>query len=481
MTSALLTDLYELTMLAGYFRLGMHETPATFDLYFRENPYQGGYAIAAGLEPALRHLEELRFVEGDVDYLESLGRFQGAFLAYLLGFRFKGRVTAVPEGTPVFPGEPLITVEGGLAEAQLVETLLLNTINFQTLIATKAARVVHAAAGAKVVEFGLRRAQGPDGGLSAARAAAVGGVLSTSNVLAGKMFGLGVTGTHAHSWVMAFPSELEAFRAYARAFPESCVLLVDTYDTLRSGLPNAITVARELRERGHALLGVRLDSGDLAYLSREARRMLDQARFPDVRIVASNELDEYVIESVRAGGGCVNLYGVGTKLATGAGPGGGALGGIYKLVQIGDTPKLKVSSDVAKSTIPGRKRLLRVSRPDGGHELDVMALPDERVGPGDEVYDPAQPLHHARIPAKARVEDVRAVVMENGGRTCGCAPLPELAKRSREELARLPDGCLRFVNPHRYRVALSRQLHELRVGLIEQARRDEPRAGDAWS
>jgi nicotinate phosphoribosyltransferase len=479
-TNALLTDLYELTMLAGYFDLGMHERPAAFDLYFRECPFHGGYAIAAGLETALHHVENLRFTEEDVDYLESLGRFRGAFLAYLLGFRFKGRVTAVPEGTPVFPGEPLLTVEGGLAEAQLTESILLNTINFQTLIATKAARVVHAAGDAKVVEFGLRRAQGPDGGLSAARAAAVGGVLSTSNVLAGKMFGLEVSGTHAHSWVMAFPSEVEAFRAYAAAFPDSCVLLVDTYDTLRSGLPNAITVARELSERGHALLGVRLDSGDLAYLSREARRMLDQAGFPEVKIVASNELDEHVIESVRAGGGRIDIYGVGTKLATGSGPGGGALGGIYKLVEIDRTPKLKVSSDVAKSTIPGRKRLYRVFRPDGGCELDVMALPDEPLGPGDEVFDPAQPLHHTRIPARARVEDLRSVVMEGGRRTCGCAPLHVLARRSREELARLPDGCLRFVNPHRYRVALSPWLHKLRVGLIEQARRDEPRA-DSWT
>jgi nicotinate phosphoribosyltransferase len=478
---ALLTDLYELTMLAGFFELGMHETPATFDLYFRDCPFQGGYAIAAGLETALKQLEELRFTDEDVDYLESLGRFRGAFLAYLLGFRFKGRVTAVPEGTPVFPGEPLLTVEGGLAETQLVETLLLNTINFQTLIATKAARVVHAAGDSSVVEFGLRRAQGPDGGISASRAAAVGGVLSTSNVLAGKMFGLTVSGTHAHSWVMAFPDELTAFRAYARAFPDSCVLLVDTYDTLRSGLPNAITVARELRERGHALLGVRLDSGDLAYLSREARRLLDAARFPEVKIIASNELDEHVIESVRAGGGRVDLYGVGTKLATGAGPGGGALGGIYKLVQIEATPRLKVSSDLAKSTIPARKRLFRVSRPDGGSELDVMALPEEPVGPGDEVYDPAQPLHHVRIPPKAVVQDLRAIVMESGRRTCGCAPLQALAQRSREGLSRLPDGCLRFVNPHRYRVALSRQLHELRLGLIERARRDEPSAGEAWT
>ncbi len=468
--SALLTDLYELTMLAGYFELGLHQTPAAFDLYFRECPFQGGYAVMAGLEPALEHLEHLRFTDEDLEYLESRDRFRGAFIAYLSAFRFQGRITAVPEGTPVFPHEPLLTVEGGLAEAQFVETLLLNTINFQTLLATKAARVVRAAGGAKVIEFGLRRAQGPDGGLSAARAAAVGGVLSTSNVLAGRLHGLEVAGTHAHSWIMAFPSELEAFRAYARTFPDSCVLLVDTYDTLLSGLPNAITIARELRETGHRLAGIRLDSGDLACLSREARRMLDAAGFPDVKILASNELDEHVIESVRAGGGCVDLYGVGTRLATAAGPGGGALGGIYKLVQIDGTPKLKLSSDLAKSTVPARKRLYRVSRPDGGHEMDVLALEGESLRPGDEVFDPAQPLHHERLAPDARLADVRSVVMEKGRRTRGPVPLATLAKRTHAELGRLPEGCLRFIHPHRYRVALSARLHDLRLRLIEEAR-----------
>jgi nicotinate phosphoribosyltransferase len=471
--SALLTDLYELTMLSGYLELGLHQTPAAFDLYFRECPFQGGYAVMAGLEPALEHLENLRFAEEDLDYLESLGRFRGAFIAYLSAFRFHGKVTAAPEGTPVFPHEPLLTVEGRLAEAQFVETLLLNTICFQTLLATKSARVVRAAAGGRVIEFGLRRAQGSDGGLSAARAAGVGGVLTTSNLLAGKCFDLEVAGTHAHSWVMAFPSELESFRAYARSFPDSCVLLVDTYDTLASGVPNAIAIARELRETGHRLHGIRLDSGDLAYLSREARRMLDEAGFQDVKILASNELDEHVIESVRAGGGCVDLYGVGTKLVTAAGPGGGALGGVYKLVQIDSTPKLKVSSDLAKSTIPARKRLYRAVRPDGSYELDVMALEEEKVDPGDDVFDPEQPFQHTRIPADARLEDVRSVVMEHGKRTRGPVPLPTLAKRTHAELARLPDGCLRFIHPHRYRVALSARLHELRLGLIERARGED--------
>ncbi|HXE97123.1 MAG TPA: nicotinate phosphoribosyltransferase, partial [Dongiaceae bacterium] len=320
--SPLLTDLYELTMLAGYLEEGKTESRAVFDLYFRTNPFEGGYAVFAGLETALKFLEELCFSEEDLEYVAGLCLFKPRFIDFLREFRFRGRVTAPAEGSVVFANEPLLTVEGTLAEAQFVETALLNIINFQTLTATKAARVCHAAAGAEVVEFGLRRAQGPDGGLSASRAACVGGCRGTSNVMAGKLFGLPVRGTQAHSWVQAFPDELTAFRAYAGSFPDSTILLVDTYDTLKRGVPNAITVARELREHGHELGGIRIDSGDLAYLSREARRMLDEAGFSGVRIVVSNDLDEYVIESVRSEGGMADVYGVGTRLATCAGFGG---------------------------------------------------------------------------------------------------------------------------------------------------------------
>ena len=315
----LLTDLYELTMLAGYLEEGMTEKQAVFDLFFRTNPYEGGYAVFAGLEPALEYLEGLNFLPEELEYLQGLGIFKPRFIEFLREFRFRCTVTAPPEGTVVFANEPLLTVEGALAEAQFVETALLNIINFQTLVATKAARITHAAAGAPVIEFGLRRAHGPDGGLSCARAACVGGVRSTSNVQAGMVYGLPVRGTHAHSWVQAFPDELTAFRAYAEAFPDSSILLVDTYDTLKSGIPNAITVARELRAGGHELRGVRLDSGDLAFLSRESRRMFDEAGFPEVKIVASNELDEFVIDSIRDEGGRVDIYGVGTRLATCAG------------------------------------------------------------------------------------------------------------------------------------------------------------------
>ena len=466
----LLMDLYELTMLAGYFEQNMHLYPATFDLSFRELPFGGGYAIMAGLDSALEYLETFRFQDEDLDYLESLLLFRGPFLAYLSALRFKGSVTAAPEGTVVFPHEPLLTVEGTLAESQLVETALLNIINFQTLIATKASRVVRAAAPAKVVEFGARRAQGPDGAMSATRAAAVGGVLTTSNLAAGKAFGIPTTGTQAHSWVMSFPSEIEAFRAYATAFPASCVLLADTYDTLKSGIPNAITVAKELESKGHKLAGVRLDSGDLAYQSREARRMLDEAGVSYVKILVSNELDEHVIQSIRLEGGRIDLYGVGTRLVTGAGPGGGALGGVYKLVEVDGKPKIKVSGDPSKSSIPGKKRVWRVTRPDGLFEMDVIALEGETVDPGAEVFDPSQPLRHAPIPGGTQLTDLRTSAMEGGVRTYASPALPAAAKRAAKQLSCLPEGSLRFMNPHRYRIALSPKLHELRLKLIEQAR-----------
>lgn len=470
--SPLLTDLYQLTMLAGYLEEGMADEPAVFDLFFRHNPFQGGYAVFAGLETALSYLETLQFAEDELEYLQNLGIFRPRFIDFLRSFRFQGKVTAPAEGTVVLATEPLVTVEAPLAQAQLVETALLNILNFQTLVATKGARIVQAAAGGTVLEFGLRRAQGPDGGISEARAAYVGGVRSTSNVMAGKLFGIPVKGTHAHSWIMAFPDELTAFRAYAEVFPDTCILLVDTYDTLKSGIPNAITVAKELRSGGHELVGVRIDSGDLAYLSRETRRMFDEAGFPGAKIVASNELDEYVIQSMRNEGGRVDIYGVGTRLATCAGEGGGALGGVYKLVRIGDRPKLKVTSDIAKATLPDRKRLLRAVAPDGSFIQDVICLAGEEIAPGATVFDPTNPLQHVTIPRQARFVEVRGVVMEDGVRTAGSPPsLDEMADRSREQLARLPQGCLRFINPHKYKVSISSGLNELRLRLMDEVQR----------
>ncbi|HEX5773939.1 MAG TPA: nicotinate phosphoribosyltransferase [Geomobilimonas sp.] len=466
--SPLITDLYELTMLAGYLDEGMDDTPAVFDLFFRNNPFKGGYAVFAGLDTALAYLENLRFTEEELAYLAGLGLFRPLFIDFLREFRFRGTITAMPEGTVVFGREPLVTVEGTLAEAQFVETALLNILNFQTLIATKAARICQMAGKAAVIEFGLRRAHGPDGGLSVARAAYIGGARSTSNVEAGHRFGIPVKGTHAHSWIMAFPDELTAFRKYAEVFPDSCILLVDTYDTLKSGIPHAITVAKELRERGHELVGVRIDSGDLAYLSREARRMFDEAGFPQARIVASNEIDEYVIESILAERGKVDAYGVGTKLATGMGEGGGALGGVYKLVRIGDQPKLKVTSDVAKATLPDRKHLLRAVAPDGAFLMDVMTLPDEAMRPGDLVYNPANPLERKQIPADARLEELRQVVMADGKRTGPTPTLDAMADRCADQRARLPQGCLRHVNPHIYKVSISRGLNDLRNRLMDE-------------
>jgi len=473
-TSALMTDLYELTMLAGYLREGMSERPAAFDLYFRQAPYQGSHAVFAGLQPALDYLSGLHFTATDLVYLESLRLFAPEFLEYLAGFRFRGRVTAPREGEVVFAGEPLLTVEGTLAEAQLVETALLNIINFQTLVATKAARLTVAAGPAEIIEFGLRRAQGPNGGLSVARAACIGGVRSTSNVWAGQEFGLPVKGTHAHSWVMAFPDELSAFRAYAECFPDSCLLLVDTYDTLASGIPHAIIVAGELRARGHELRGIRLDSGDLAWLSREARRMFDAAGFPNVKIVASNEIDEAVIAAIRTDGGRVDIYGVGTRLATCAGEGGGALGGVYKLVEIGARPCLKTTSDPAKATLPGRKRLLRAIDPAAGLLMDVIDLlesPGEPFRAGATAYDPANPQRCKVVPADCEMVDCREVVMDGGRQLQEPLSLPAMADYCAQQLRRLPEGSLRLVNPHRYKVGVSRRLLALRDELMIAAGR----------
>jgi nicotinate phosphoribosyltransferase len=356
-----------------------------------------------------------------------------------------------------------------LAEVQFVETALLNLINFQTLVATKAARLCRAAAGAAVVDFGLRRAQGPDGALSVARAAAVGGIGATSNLLAGQRFGLPVKGTQAHSWVMAFDSELEAFRAYAQSFPQTCVLLVDTWDTLKSGLPNALTVARELREKGFELAGIRLDSGDLAWLSRQARQLLDTAGFPGTKIIASNDLDEELIEAIRSDGGRIDIYGVGTRLATCAGEGGGALGGVYKLVEIAGRPTLKATGDPAKASLPGSKALYRVEDEQGRYLLDLIALKGETIGAGTEVFDPENPARSLILPPQARAQEFRRLVMAAGKSLLADESLATMAERSAHDLELLPAGSLRLRNPHRYKVSISGSLLQLRQQLLAAA------------
>ncbi len=475
-SNPLFTDLYQLTMLAGYFKHGLLEKRATFDLYFRRAPFGGSYAVFAGLENALDYLENVRFTTEHLEYLQGLKLFEPAFLEYLRSWKFTAKVTAISEGRVVFPNEPLLTVTGALGEAQLVETALLNILNFQTLVATKAARCVHAAnsshstsgyTGGSLIEFGARRAQGPNGALSAARAAFIGGAVGTSNVEAGQTFGMQVTGTHAHSWVEAFDSELEAFRAYANTFPDSATLLLDTFDTLESGLPNAITVAKELEAAGHKLRGVRLDSGDLAYLSRRIRSALDAANLGYVEIVASNDLDEHVIEAVIREGGRIDVYGVGTQLATGGGEGGGALGGVYKLVQLEDAPKMKLTADRVKSNIPGIKRLWRANTPNGEFAMDVIALETEMLETGERVTDPTNPLRTAKIP-NAMLEDIRRVVMQDGERLHAPESLETLQKRASEDMARLPEGSTRLLNPHVYRVSITDGLLELRSGLISK-------------
>ena len=470
MSLSLLLDLYEVTMAAGYVRHGVHEQTAVFDLYFRHTPFGSGYAVFAGLEPALEHLETLRFDAGQIDYLRGLNLFDEIFLDYLRGFQFTGRVTAVPEGEVVFADEPLLTVEGGLAEAQLVETALLNLINFQTLIATKAARMVQAAGESTVVEFGARRAPGPDGALGATRAACVGGARTTSHLRAARRFGLQPTGTQAHSWVMAFPTELEAFRAYAEVFPDTTVLLIDTYDTLDSGLPNAITVAQELRARDQELRGVRLDSGDLASLSAEARRRLDAAGFPDVKIIASNELDEHAIAGIRGAGGRVDAFGVGTRLASPSAERDGAPCGVYKLVELEGEPRMKVSSDPGKSTIPGRKSLWRVVGKDGLFAADVIGVAPDVPKPGDPVHVPSDGSDAWRVPLTARLQDLRAVTMEAGSRTRPSPSLTSLADRAAERLSRLPEAYRRLEEPDDYRVGLTQELEGLRDKMIADHR-----------
>ena len=482
-SSALLTDLYELTMALGYWREGRTEQEAAFHLYFRTAPFRGGYTIACGIEPALAYLEGLRFTDEDLGYLatlrgvDELPLFPREFLDALGSVRLTLDVEMVPEGTVVFPNEPLVRVRGPLLQAQLVETALLTHIGFPTLVATKAARMCLAANGGEVLEFGLRRAQGPDGGLSASRAAYVGGCSSTSNVLAGQRFGIPVKGTHAHSWVMVFDDELEAFTAYADAMPNNVVFLVDTYDTL-DGVRHAIEVGRRLRARGHRLLGVRLDSGDLAYLSTETRRLLDAAGFTDTAILASNELDEHLIESLRQQGAAITVWGVGTRLATAYDQ--PALGAVYKLTAIRDasgewTPRLKVSEQAAKTTNPGllqvRRYLETRPRASRGEYAGDMLI-DELTPPNGDatMVDPFDLTRRKRFAADAPYTLLLQPAMRSGKRVHEPEPLSAARDRGQKELAGFHAGIKRLVNPHRYPVGLERGLHDRKTALVLAAR-----------
>ena len=470
----LLTDLYQLTMMGGYLRYGKQSDTAVFDLFYRRNGVLT-YSVAAGLEQAADYLLSLRFSEEDIAYLRSLGLFDETFFDYLRNFRFTGDVYAVPEGTVVFPEEPILTVCAPLPEAQFVETALLNIINHQTLIATKASKVVYAAGGDRVMEFGLRRAQGPDAGVYGARAAIIGGCSSTSNVLAGKLFSVPVSGTHAHSWVMNFSTEYEAFSAYAELFPDACLLLVDTYDTLKSGVPNAIRVFEQLRARGHEPLGIRLDSGDLAYLSKCARRMLDEAGFPDALICASGDLDEYTISSLKSQGAKIDLWGVGTKLITSADM--PALGGVYKLAALAHEkgkwiPKIKLSDNAGKITNPCFKQVYRIyGKKTGKAEADLIALRDESIDESKPLtlFDPVDTWKRITF-TEYNARPLSEKVIEGGKLVRPLPALAEICNYAREELDTFWDEYKRQDRPHLYKVDLSERLYGEKNRLITAIR-----------
>ncbi len=469
---ALLTDLYELTMMAGYFREGNADRPAIFEYFFRSLPPHAGFAVMAGLESVLGYLEGLRFHPDDIDYLRSLGLFDEAFLKHLEDFRPRCTVRAVPEGTLVFPNVPLLQVEGPIAEAQLIETAICCMLNYQILIASKAARVCLAAEGEPVMEFGLRRAHGPDGGLSASRAAYIGGCASTSNVLAGKAYDIPVSGTHAHSWVMSFDDEKEAFKAFARIYPDKCTLLVDTYDTLEDGVPNAIRAILELREEGiDARPAIRLDSGDLAKLSKAAYRMMTEAGLKDPVIVASNDLDVDIIADLKRQGARINAWGVGTHLATASDH--PYLGGVYKLTALRNNgrwqPRIKISSNLDKSTDPGIKRVVRYYNRDHQPLGDVLFQDDEPWPRSGTVAGRRrnEPHIEQRLPDTARGEELLVTVFEEGRRVHDTPPTSEIRRRALEAIAALPEEYKRLRNPEIYKVVLSEETGRLKARLLE--------------
>ncbi len=466
----LLTDLYQLTMGQGYFSEGKHEKLAVFDIFFRPNKLIT-YSVAAGMEQAAEYLENLHFGEEDIAYLRSLGIFKEDFLAYLKDLRFTGDVRAVREGEIVFPYEPILSVKAPMIQAQLAETALLTFVNHQTLIASKAAKIC-AAAGGGVMEFGLRRAQGADAGIYGARAAIIGGCVGTSNVYAGKLFGVPVSGTMAHSWVMDFPTELDAFRAYARSFPDGCLLLVDTYDTLKSGVPNAIKVFKELRAAGHEPKGIRLDSGDLAYLSKEARKMLDRAGFPDAIICASGDLDEYSVTSLKQQGAKIDSWGIGTKLITSADM--PALGGVYKLAAVfeegREIPKIKLSDTTEKITNPGEKEVYRIYDRETDKALaDLIVRAGETIDESKplEIFHPVEVWKRMTI-RNFRVRSLREPLIEKGKRVRPSAPLREINAYFRGEYARFWEEYTRLDMPHIYKVDLSERLYNLKSDMVKR-------------
>ena len=473
----LLTDLYQLTMAAAYHASGRAEQEAAFHLFFRTLPFKGGYAVAAGLGSAVEWLKGFRFETDDIDYLATLRDAENAellrpaFLDYLRDLKLTVSIDAIPEGTLVFPHQPILRITGPILQCQLLETALLNIINFQTLIATKAARVCQAAQGEPVLEMGLRRAQGPDGALCASRAAHIGGCATTSNVLAGKVFGIPVKGTHAHSWVMSFETELEAFEQYAAALPGNCTFLVDTYNTLE-GVRNAVKMGIKLRETGHRLLGIRLDSGDLAWLSQQARIILDEGGFPDAAIVASNDLDENIIESLKHQGAKISIWGVGTKLVTGGDQ--AALGGVYKLAAVRDEagnwqPRIKLSEQVIKVSTPGLQQIRRFSQ-DGQFIADAIYDAEQACPEPCKIVDPAEFLRHTTLPAGTAYQDLLVPLIRNGKLISKMPPLADSRAHCIAQLASLDPSIKRLANPHNYPAGLEAGLFQKKIDLIHRTR-----------
>ena len=471
----LLTDLYQLTMMNGYFEKGRKEETAVFDLFFRQNGTIT-YSLACGLEQAVDYILNLKFDEEDIAYLKSLNVFSDKFLNYLKDFKFTGDLYAVKEGTIVFPGEPILTVKAPIMQAQLIETALLNMINFQTLIASKSAKINYAAKGDAILEFGLRRAQAPDAGIYGARAAVIGGCSSTSNVLAGKMFDIPVSGTHAHSWVMNFKDEYTAFMEYAKVYPDNTLLLVDTYDTLKSGVPNAIKVFDYLRANGHEPKGIRLDSGDLAYLSKKAREMLDKAGYPNAKICASGDLDEQLINSLKHQGAKIDIWGVGTKLITSADM--PALGGVYKLSAVIDengevTPKIKVSDNTAKITNPGFKNIYRVyDNKTQKAEADFIGLRSEKPVDTSKPLVLTHPTERWKkiIFTDYTVRPLQVEVIKDGKLVYELPTLKEIKAYAQQEIDSFWDEYKRLDSPHLFKVDLSDELYELKRSMLTKIR-----------
>ena len=472
----LLTDLYELTMMQGYYEKVQNEN-VIFDVFFRQNPCNNGYSVCAGLDQVIDYIKNLHFTYDDVDYLRGLGIFKEDFLHYLSGFHFSGDIYAIPEGTVVFPKEPLLKVVAPIMEAQLVETAILNIINHQSLIATKTSRIVFAANGDGIMEFGLRRAQGPDAGLYGARAAMIGGCVGTSNVLAGQMFDVPVMGTHAHSWIMSFPDEYTAFKTYAEMYPDNCTLLVDTYDTLKSGVPNAIRVFQEFKDAGKPLIkyGIRLDSGDLAYLSKEARKMLDEAGFPEATICASNDLDEFLLHDLKMQGAAIDSWGVGTNLITSKDcP---SFGGVYKLAAIQNeegefVPKIKISENTEKITNPGNKTIYRIyEKASGKIKADLICFADEVIDPKQDLllFDPMDTWKKTKLAGGTyTVREILLPIFKNGECLYKSPTLKEIAAYCREEKDTLWDETKRLFYPLRVYVDLSQKLYAVKQSLLDQ-------------